>query len=70
MTPTKYIANKDKRTYSPFIVKGGERFYMESDESYTLIPEKEFYEKYPLSEKVRPESKRLDKGENPDKTKV
>ena len=70
MTVKEYIANKDKRTYSPFIVKDGERFYMDSDESFRLIPEKEFYNKYPLSEKVRPESKKLDKGENPDKTKV
>ena len=67
MTAKQYIANKDKRTYFPFIVKNGERFYMESDK---LIPEKDFYNKYPLSEKVRPESKKLDKGENPDKTKV
>ena len=67
MTATQYLNNKDKRTYTPFVVNSGGRFFMEAD---FLIPEREFYAKYPLAEKVQPESKKLDKGENPDKTKI
>ena len=67
MTAIQYLKHKDKIAYTPFIRSNGENFYKEDG---VLIPEKEFQSKYPLPEKIRPESRRIDKGANPDKTKI
>jgi hypothetical protein len=67
MSVKQYLHNKEKLTYTTFIIKNGAGYYIENG---TEIPSKDFEARYPLPTKIWMRDIRAFKGANPDKKRI